>query len=120
MELLIIRHGVAEDKERFAETGQDDDLRPLTAKGRKKMMRGARGLRAIEPSVALFASSPLVRARQTAEIIAGVYGTHVGEITDTLRPDAKLDDFVEWLRGRQDGAIVAVVGHEPHLGRLAT
>ncbi len=120
MELLIIRHGVAEDKDRFAESGQSDDLRPLTAKGRKKITRGARGLRAIEPSIALFASSPLVRARQTAEIVAGVYGARVGEITDALRPDAKLDDFVEWLREREDRLIVAVVGHEPHLGKLAT
>src|SRR4051812_39404978 len=66
MDLLIVRHGIAEDKETFGESGQSDDLRALTPKGRKKMARVARGLRAVEPSVALFASSPLVRARQTA------------------------------------------------------
>jgi phosphohistidine phosphatase len=120
MDLLIIRHGIAEDKDVFATTGQGDDLRPLTEKGRKKMARVARGLRAIVPQVALFAASPLVRARETADIVAREYGGEIGEITETLRPDASLDDFVEWLDSRGERTVVAVVGHEPHLGALAT
>src|SRR6185312_4987621 len=100
MDLLIIRHGIAEDKEVFAATGQSDDLRPLTAKGRRRMSRVARGLRAIVPEIRLFASSPLVRARETAEIMAMEYDAEVGELTETLRPEASLGDFVEWLGSR--------------------
>jgi phosphohistidine phosphatase len=120
MDLLIIRHGIAEDKDAFATAGQSDDLRPLTAKGRKKMARVARGLRATVQQVTLFAASPLVRARETADIVAKEYSAEIGAITETLRPDAPLDDFVEWLGSRGEHSAVAVIGHEPHLGNLAT
>ena len=67
MDLLIVRHGVAEDKEAFAETGKSDDERPLTDKGRKKMKRVSRGLRAIIPDIGLLVTSPLARAHETAD-----------------------------------------------------
>src|SRR5579884_2605640 len=120
MELLVIRHGIAEDKAVFATTGQTDDLRPLTAEGREKMARGARGLRAIAPKISLLVTSPLVRARETAEIVAAAYGIPIGETTDVLRPDASFDDFAMWLTGRTNCPVVAVTGHEPHLSGLIT
>jgi phosphohistidine phosphatase len=70
MKLLIIRHAVAEERDAWANTGKSDDERPLTTEGRGKMARNARGLREGVPSVDLVATSPLVRARQTAEIVA--------------------------------------------------
>src|SRR5690349_23208472 len=68
MNLLVIRHAIAEDKENFAATGRSDDQRPLTDAGRTKMRRGTQGLRTLIGKVAMLASSPLVRARETAEI----------------------------------------------------
>ena len=120
MDLLVIRHGIAEDKDTFAKTGKADDLRPLTAEGRDKMERAARGLHAIVPGISLLAASPLVRARQTAEIVASEYHIQIGETTDVLHPDASFDDFVKWLASRNGHTLVAVTGHEPHLSTLIT
>jgi phosphohistidine phosphatase len=120
MDLLIVRHGVAEDKEAFAQTGKSDDERPLTDKGRKKMKRAARGLCTIVPQIGLLVTSPLKRARETAAYVAGVYNMDVGETADVLRPDASFDAFVDWLRSRASKSPVCVVGHEPHLSGLAT
>ncbi len=118
--LLIVRHGVAEDKEEFAKTGQSDDERPLTDKGRKKMKRAARGLHVIVPEIALLATSPLVRAKETAEIVASEYDRQVDAVTAALRPDSAFDAFVRWVKPDREQAVVCVVGHEPHLSGLAT
>ena len=125
MNLLVIRHAIAEDKEAFAKTGRSDDLRPLTESGRSKMRRGAQGLRAVVGRAALLASSPLVRARETAEIVAPTLGIARVEIVEALRPDRSSDEMVKWLRSRDvpndaDDRTVAVVGHEPHLSGLVT
>jgi len=120
MDLLIIRHGVAEDKEEWSATGQGDELRPLTAKGRKKMRRAAQGLRAIVDDIDLLATSPLVRAVQTAEIVCEVFGIPVSEQTETLKPDTSADVFADWLRKYAGRSLVAAVGHEPQLGALAS
>jgi phosphohistidine phosphatase SixA len=44
MQLVLIRHGIAENKAKFGARGQDDSLRPLTKEGRRTMARNARGL----------------------------------------------------------------------------
>ncbi|HEY2855062.1 MAG TPA: histidine phosphatase family protein [Gemmatimonadaceae bacterium] len=125
MNLLVIRHAIAEDKERFAATGRSDDQRPLTEEGRTKMRRGAEGVRLVSPRVTVLASSPLVRARETAEILAPALKITRVEIVDALRPESSFDELVAWLRGRvppndDDDTAVAVVGHEPHLSGLVT
>jgi phosphohistidine phosphatase len=120
MDLLIVRHGVAEDKEAFAETGKSDDERPLTDKGRKKMKRVSRGLRAIIPDIGLLVTSPLARAHETADFIAAAYDMEIGEVDDVLKPEASFDAFLEWLRPRAKRSPVCIVGHEPHLSGLAT
>ena len=74
MNVLVIRHAIAEDRDVFARTEKDDDERPLTDEGRKKMARGAQGLHTLVPKLDLIASSPLVRAQQTAAIVAMVCG----------------------------------------------
>jgi phosphohistidine phosphatase len=120
MNLLIVRHAIAEDKEVFAETGKSDDERPLTAKGLKKMKRAARGLRSLVPEIDFLATSPLVRAKQTADYIAVEYEIAVGELAEVLRPDAPFEAFIDWLREHEEQSVVCVVGHEPHLSGLAT
>jgi phosphohistidine phosphatase len=118
--LLVVRHGIAEDREIFGRTEKDDDLRPLTSEGRKKMARGAEGLHTLVPALDFIASSPLVRAQQTAAIVAKAYGISVGEATRTLEPDALLAQFLKWIDPHEDSEVVAVVGHEPHLSALVT
>jgi phosphohistidine phosphatase len=120
MRLLVIRHAVAMEKDDFARTGRSDDERPLTAAGRKEMARAARGLRALVPTLDALTPSPLVRARQTSDIVARAYRMQVGPAARALDPDATPTAFVRWLARHRQTDIVAVVGHEPHLGSLAT
>ena len=120
MQLLVVRHAIAEEREEFAQTGHDDSLRPLTADGRKKMRRGAGGLRAIVPTIDVLATSPLVRAVQTAEIVADTYGGLEIVTVKELSPDSQFPAFLRWMRTQDAGRTVATVGHEPHLSGLAS
>lgn len=120
MQLLVIRHGIAEDAEEFAATGQDDSLRPLTKGGKRKMNEVAAGLRRSVETLDVIGASPLVRAQQTAEIVAQAYGGVTVETVPELSPESDPSDLVDWLRGHTSAEAVAVVGHEPHLGMLVT
>lgn len=113
MHLLFIRHGIAADREDFARTGADDDQRPLTGRGRGRTRRAMRGLATLVDEVDLVATSPLVRARQTAEIVAAELGRPRIAETEVLRPGADPRQLVGWLSARSEGT-VALVGHEPH------
>jgi phosphohistidine phosphatase len=120
MELLVIRHAIAEDRDEFAESGKSDDERPLTDAGRRKMKKTARGLREVVGSIDHLATSPLVRAVQTAEIISDELDVAPAEVVPDLAPDARPEDFVRWLATHSDKGVVAIVGHEPHLSSLVS
>jgi phosphohistidine phosphatase len=121
MQLLVIRHAIAEDRDEFAETGQDDAERPLTRIGRRRMRRNARGLRRIAPVIARVASSPYVRALETAQIVADTLGIEEEvAIVEALIPEQPSDAILPWFAAQPPESTVAVVGHEPHLGRLVT
>jgi phosphohistidine phosphatase len=113
-QLYIIRHAWAEDPgPEF-----DDHARPLTKKGRKRFERFIRHLAAGGFSVDLIATSPLVRTRQTAEIMADVLLPRPRvEVVDALAPASDWQQIVEWTV-EQDAARVAWVGHAPCVGRL--
>lgn len=121
MELIIIRHAVAEDKEEFAKKGQEDYLRPLTLKGRKRMQKVCVNLRDYIKELDLIVSSPLTRARQTAEIVSQIYyETKVVEAPE-LVPHSPPQAFLKWLRVQgKNHKRIAVVGHEPHLSTFAS
>jgi phosphohistidine phosphatase len=120
MQLLVIRHAIAEDQTEFARTGREDSERPLTAEGRDKMRRGNAGLRRIVPRIDLLASSPYTRARQTAELVGEGYGIDDIKTVDALVPDGALQDVQSWLQRKSSAKVVAIVGHEPQLGELVT
>jgi len=118
MRLLVVRHAIAEDRETFARTHQDDATRPLTPEGRRKMERAALGLKQLVPELDVLAASPYTRAFDTAEIVAHAYdGLTVERVAD-LAPGAGVDRVMAWLAGRQARGSVAIVGHEPDLSRL--
>ena len=73
MKLLLLRHAVAEDRATFAASGKEDRLRPLTEEGRKKMRRIGDALAGLLPELALIATSPYTRARESAEILARAF-----------------------------------------------
>jgi phosphohistidine phosphatase len=118
MELLVVRHAIAEDPDAFADTGKDDAERPLTAEGRRRFAKGARGLRRLVERLDVLATSSLARAVQTGEILEAEWGTVATERLDELSPEADPAALLGWLRRRRGQGLVAVVGHEPHLSRL--
>ncbi len=129
MDLVIVRHAIAQERESFAQKGRDDAERPLTDKGRRRMAKAARGIVRIVPKPAVLATSPYVRAVETAEILRRAYGGLPLTRLSSLVPGAKREDVLAWLeQARGNGAsepevttkrVVMIVGHEPALGELA-
>lgn len=119
MDVLLVRHAKAEEREIFALSGADDALRPLTRAGAKEMRKVAKALHRLLPQVDVFASSPLLRAVQTADILAARYGGKVMQLPQ-LAPGHDPAQVLTWLRSQGDNACVALVGHEPDLGMLAS
>jgi len=115
MQLLVIRHGIAEDG-----NGKDDAQRELTEEGKLKMKNGAAGLREIVESIDVIAASPLVRAQQTADILAKVYGGQRVVTVKALMPGSEPTELLYWLEELESVEVAAIVGHEPHLGTLVT
>ncbi|HEX2643606.1 MAG TPA: histidine phosphatase family protein [Thermoanaerobaculia bacterium] len=118
MQLLMIRHAIAEEREDFAKTGKDDHLRPLTDEGRKKMKQAAKGLKTLVPEIDLLATSPLTRAAQTGAIVDSIYGGLREVEVEELSPDTTPVCFLSWLRQQKGCQTVAVVGHEPSISLL--
>jgi phosphohistidine phosphatase len=114
MQLLVVRHAIAEEREKWA--SRDDRLRPLTDDGRKKMKEVAKGLRGLMPRLDILATSPLTRAQQTAEILAKIYESMDIVTVDALAPGQRPPALATWLRTQALHKTVAVVGHEPGLG----
>jgi phosphohistidine phosphatase len=120
MMLLLIRHGPAGDREAWRALGKDDFLRPLTADGRTRTRAAAKGLARIVGRPQAIATSPLARAIQTADHVAQVFGVEAAEELNAILPAGAPADVVPWLTARAKLDLVALVGHEPHLGRLAS
>lgn len=116
-----MRHGLAEDHESFAKKSSEDHLRPLTLKGRKRTQKVCMQMRDWVKEVDLIVSSPFTRARQTAEIASQIFiDTKVVEAPE-LVPSSPAHAFKRWLRSHGDDyKRILVVGHEPHLGILAS
>ena len=118
MNLLIVRHAIAEEREEFAARCDDDRRRPLTDKGRRRMGLGAAGLHRLLPNLDYLISSPLVRARQTAEILASRYPDAQRLEWPELSPAGEAPQIAERLTKLPADATVALVGHEPDLSEL--
>ena len=124
LRVLVVRHAIAQDPTEFASTGAADAERPLTNDGRKKMRQAARGLVALAPDVRLIATSPLVRAVETAEIVAKRY-EKAGREPETVRltalaPGRPSNALLGWLAEQSREHVVTIVGHEPGLGQFVS
>jgi phosphohistidine phosphatase len=113
MKIFFMRHGVAEP----AHDHLKDYDRALTDDGRAQLNLIAQAMQrlTIKPDVIL--TSPLVRAMQTAEIIAPALGSPI-ELAEELQPGCILDDLQRLLRRYQHEAVM-VIGHEPDFSALA-
>jgi phosphohistidine phosphatase len=117
MNLFILRHGIA--VEHGAAGYENDDERPLTSKGERKVWMIAEAMKALEISFDSILSSPLVRTRETAEIVAEALKSRKRlELTETLEPQESAKPLIEYLNDQGAVDNVLLVGHEPFLSRL--
>lgn len=114
MNLYLMRHGIAVAAD---QPGIESDAeRPLTPKGIKRMRQAAQGLRRLKLSFDALLTSPLVRARQTAEIVAAALEMEgqLEEISE-LAPESSVDRLISSLSRFQDKEHLLLVGHNPLL-----
>ena len=111
--LILLRHGIAED-----EHPDGDDARALTAEGRRRTAAAARGLAALGADPERILCSPLVRARQTAELAAAALQPVANglEVSAALRSEADPAELLARFVA-EPGAWLCV-GHAPHLDDL--
>ena len=115
--LYLVRHGLA--AERGSEFPNDDE-RPLTSEGIERLRVQALGLRELNVRFDRVLTSPLVRAAQTAEIVAAGLGCAAPLVTvDALRPAGRYDALLAALGRLGRDRSVALVGHMPSIGEFA-
>ena len=96
MKLYIVRHAIAVPR---GTPGIPDDDRALTEEGRTKMRVNALGLRALNFLPELILSSPLPRARETAEILLEAFGKGIGlKICPALAPSGERPELYREIR----------------------
>jgi phosphohistidine phosphatase len=113
LELYLLRHAHAGNA---AEWAGDDDLRPLSGRGRQQARDLGEFLGRLAFSPDLLVSSPRVRARQTAEIVSAEIGVAVG-IDDRLAGPLDLDDL-SLILDDLGGQRVMLVGHDPDFSEI--
>jgi phosphohistidine phosphatase len=114
MDLYLIRHAHAIDGD-----GLRDDARPLSRDGRRQALEVGSALGRQKVRFDRVVTSPLVRAVETAELVAVTLGFDGGlDVSDALRPDGSWKQLLrEVLEPNGDGAL-ALVGHEPSIGHF--
>jgi phosphohistidine phosphatase len=111
MILYFVRHGLAAERESWSGA---DYLRPLTEEGRAKVEESAQTLAKLELGVQLIVTSPLVRAEQTARIIAARLGLRGSLVEDErLAPGFDRARLAELVAAHPQAQVTMLVGHEP-------
>ena len=116
-ELYIVRHAIAAER---GDDWPDDNKRPLTEKGIARFKDGLGGLNWLDVGLDEIFSSPLVRAKQTADLLAaGISGKANVKLLPALAPGHSPKEVMEELSHVAKRRRIALVGHEPGLGELA-
>ena len=118
MDIYILRHGKAEER---LSGIKSDAKRKLTVTGKNEMESIAIGIKNLDYSFDYIISSPLVRAKETADIVA----EHLGKkkkitIWDELKPESNILDTHKKLVNLSPDVKILLVGHEPHLSELVS
>jgi phosphohistidine phosphatase len=119
MNLYLMRHGVALSRE---DLGIESDAeRTLSPKGMKRMRRVARGMARLGIPFSTLLTSPLIRARQTADIVAAALGleSELQEISG-LAPESSVESLLFGLTRFQNREHILLVGHQPLLTDTAS
>ena len=116
-ELYIVRHAIAAER---GSEWPDDNKRPLTERGISRFKEAVKGLRRMDVTLDEIFTSPLLRAKQTAELLAaGVEGKPSVKVLEALAPGHSPASVMTQLARAARRRRIAIVGHEPELGELA-
>lgn len=115
MKIYLVRHGIA--VEGLVRGISRDSERPLTDEGVEETQMVARALKTMGVAADVVVSSPLVRAKQTADIIHAQVG---GEraMTDSLSPGVTVASVYKFLKKYDTALDIFLVGHEPDMGEI--
>ena len=118
MELYVIRHAIAQPLGQQNEF--TDEKRALTTDGRDRMREAVKGLRRLEVEFDLILTSPLVRAVETAEIVAaGLEFSKKGiKQTASLAPGVSIEALFAEIKRHTSAESIALIGHQPDLGEM--
>ena len=119
MELYILRHGEAGKR---IPSGSRDSERPLTVAGQEEVADIAKALSKLNVRFDFVATSPLKRARQTAETVARVLKVKKGTVEEwsELKPEGRRLELYRRLSQFKPESSVLVVGHEPYLSTMVS
>jgi phosphohistidine phosphatase len=117
VELYVVRHAIAAER---GSDWPDDSKRPLTEKGVERFRESVDGLIWLDVQLGVVLTSPLVRAKQTAEFLAGGLPSRPPvKVIDALAPGHTPQEVLEHVAREGRGhSRIAIVGHEPDLGEL--
>jgi phosphohistidine phosphatase len=115
MDVFVLRHGEAGNRQKMTVV---DTRRTLTAAGRKDIDEIAKGLLKLKIRPDQIITSPLVRARETADIVAKVQKSRSVEEWEELKPEGNRQQFYGRLSKLKSESTVLVVGHEPYLSTM--
>lgn len=113
MIVFLLRHGKAVNPSSLI---HNDHMRPLTDIGHNEMIKVGKAMKRLDIQPDILASSPLVRAVQTAEIVSKYVGTSV-TLWGELKPESHTSDALKILQNLHVKSIM-LVGHQPHLTDL--
>src|SRR5580693_5064439 len=118
MNIYVLRHGIAAEPGAPGISG--DPARPLVPEGEQKLQRIGRAMQLMELSFDAILTSPYLRAKQTAEIIADTLKERKRmSVTDHLTPEGDPKKLVEQLKAMKPAPEnVLLVGHEPYMSKL--
>ena len=115
MDLLVLRHGEAGRRS----PSPGDSKRSLTTEGKQEIVDLSNGLKSLEIKLDVIFTSPLLRAKQTAEIVAKSlkYKGKIEEL-DALKPEGSRLELYSALSKLKQESVILVVGHEPYLSEM--
>jgi phosphohistidine phosphatase len=119
MEIILVRHGIAEEPAEASLEGRGDAERALTAEGREKTAEVAQAFARRVKAVDLIVHSPYRRAVETAEIFGLAFPRAGRRAAQELRPHDDPERGAALLAGLKAERVM-VVGHNPFLSLLAS
>ena len=117
MDIYILRHGKAEER---SQNITSDSKRRLTEVGKKELEYIGKAIKNLDIEFDLVVSSPLVRAKQTADIILKHVKIKKKSILvwDELKPEISVETTLKKLSRINSSSSILLIGHEPHLSNL--